>query len=116
VPCYFSGCICAIIEQGYYKYLSLFKSTTTELSDNNTLFTEIVQPISLAYEQLYLMAQNPTPFRTSNLNIFIAARALGMPVTFIGVKESRHAMLLDKAIYEPHLMRVTVLSSLIPTA
>ena len=112
VPCYFSGCICSIIEQGYYKYLSLFKSTTMEISDNSTLFTEVFQPISLAYEQIYLMAQNPTPIRTSNLNVFIAARALGMPVTFIGVKESRNAILLDKATYEPHLMRETVLSSL----
>ena len=115
VPCYFSGCICSIIKQGYYKYLSLFKSTTMEISDNSTLFTEVFQPISLAYEQIYLMAQNPTPIRTSNLNVFIAARALGMPVTFIGVKESRNAILLDKATYEPHLMRETVLSSLSTT-
>jgi hypothetical protein len=112
VPCYFSGCICSIIEQGYYKYLSLFKSTTTELCDNSTLFTELFQPISLAYEQLYLMAQNPTPFRTSNLNVFIAARSFGMPVTFIGIKESRNLLLLDKVIYEPHLIRKSILAML----
>ena len=83
-----------------------------EISDNSTLFTEVFQPISLAYEQLYLMAQNPTPFRTSNLNVFIAARSFGMPVTFIGIKESRNLLLLEKVIYEPHLIRNFILATL----
>ena len=113
VPCYFSGCICLIVEQGYYKYMTLFKSTTAEVGDNGTIFTEVFQPVSLAYEQIYLMAQNPTPIRTSNLNVFITARALGVPANFIGVNDGRQLMLLNKATYEPHLMRETILSSLL---
>jgi hypothetical protein len=105
VPCFFSGCITSIVEQGKYKYLSLFKSTTTEIADNNTVYTNFAEPIALAYEQLYLMAQTPTPIRTSNLNVFVAARAFGIPATLVGEPTPYHLMLVNKAMIEPHKLK-----------
>jgi hypothetical protein len=105
VPCYFSGCMTSLIDQGCYSYLSLFKSTTQEIADNNTVYTNFAEPIALAYEQLYLMAQSPTPMRTSNLNVFVAARAFGVPARLVGEPTPYQLLLVDKATFEPHKLK-----------
>jgi hypothetical protein len=112
VPCYFSGCMTSLIELSYYQYLSLFKSTTTEVADNNTVYTQFAEPISLAYEQLYLMAQSPTPIKTSNLNVFVAARAFGVPATLLAQPSPYSLMLVDRATFEPHVVKENLTATL----
>jgi hypothetical protein len=58
------------------------------------------------------MAQTPTPIRTSNLNVFVAARAFGIPATLLGEPTPYQLLLVDKAMIEPHKLKEDLNSTL----